>query len=81
MQTLEFTRNSTASTYNETYEYSAPPVTQPYNPGLSINGNGLLFAPPPMQDHSLKKWKSFLGGLMSSQKGGFYSCALYIRMT
>lgn len=64
VQSSEFSGNSTASTYNATYEYNAPPVTQPYNPGLGINGNGLLFAPPPTQDHSLKKRKSFLGGLM-----------------
>ncbi|KAF3040676.1 Ankyrin-3 [Didymella heteroderae] len=63
-QSPQFTGNSTASTYNSTYQYSAPPVTQPYNPGLGVNGNAMLFAPPPTQDHSLKKRKSFFGGLI-----------------
>jgi ankyrin repeat protein len=64
VQSPYFSGNSTASTYNASYPYSAPPVTQPYNPGLGASGNGLLFAPPPTQDHGLKKRKSFLGGLM-----------------
>ncbi|KAF3004413.1 hypothetical protein E8E13_010284 [Curvularia kusanoi] len=63
LQSPQFSGNTTASTYNATYEYSAPAVTQPYNPGLGVNPNGLLFAPPP-QNHSLGKRKSFLGGLL-----------------
>ena len=62
-QSPHFSGNTTASTYNATYEYSAPPVMQPYNPNPGVSGNGLLFAPPPQQ-HNLGKRKSFLGGLL-----------------
>ncbi|KAJ8115765.1 hypothetical protein OPT61_g2668 [Boeremia exigua] len=63
LQSPHFSGNTTASIYNATYEYSAPAVTQPYNPGLEVNPTGLLFALPP-QNHSLRKRKSFLGGLL-----------------
>jgi ankyrin repeat protein len=62
-QSPHFSGNTTASTYNAAYEYSAPPVMQPYVPNLGVGGNGLLFAPPPQQ-HNLGKRKSFLGGLL-----------------
>jgi ankyrin repeat protein len=73
VQSPHFSGNSTASTFNSSYTYSAPAVSAPYNPNLGQMpmqpggpwqgqpNNGMMFAPPPPQG---QKKKSFLGGLV-----------------
>jgi ankyrin repeat protein len=64
IQSAQFAGNTTASTYNAAYEYSAPAVAQPWNPGLGTNangsGNGMVFAPPPTEGKGGGKRKGFL---------------------
>lgn len=47
VQSPYFSGNSTASTYNSTYEYSAPPINAPYNPNIgNVGVNTQQYGPP-----------------------------------